>query len=603
MVLACSANAGEIRYYGYDPTGQLMRTPVLTPIHPEPSSGQIYTGALTTAKLGPIRSVQPYAYSEGEYQERPEIVDDLMYESLFLEDPSLKSERMFPLVASGVRVAEDLSYVIFEIDPRARFNDGLPIQGFDIYFSFMLYKRSHPDVAKYLSSVVSDIMTSSKDIRFGLTVRGQQARDAILQLARIKVVKLNTTGNQSMGGIPVRHTGSGPYQLTQLSPYRITLVRNQFYWGNSLPSRIGFFNFREVGTAAFATVDLAASSLSVGSANFYHEERQGSVREIADRLHKSSSPISLNVDTTQIPGAPKRSYAFNLDSPQMEDFRMRQALLLAYDFSLINSLYNNGDLVRPLSLLDGSSYAPRGLPFDSVKALLRSCPLPPHAEEPFENYGVSLFNKLGDKRTRLLAVGRLIQEAGYRLVNGRYVKRQRDGTDAPLIIKIAVYNQNDQTRFTFFKNEIAKLGIEAQLIVAPTYTDFEKIIASNDYDIAPVDERLLSRDLIPRADLARNLFDSSFADPLKPGLMNVNRLRLPCVDGLLQTMSYSEAGSGSHKDASEAIARIQQILYLNIPAGDPVRRYYFFDQRIKMPANYPLSRAPMAGRWALDVGQ
>ena len=127
---ALSANAGETRYFGYDPTGQLMLGPVVNPIHPEPSPGQAYVGTLTTARLGLIGSVHPYAHSNGIYEERPEIVDDLMYESLLLEDPSLMSERMFPLIASGVRVAEDLSYVTFEIDSRARFNDGLAIHKF-----------------------------------------------------------------------------------------------------------------------------------------------------------------------------------------------------------------------------------------------------------------------------------------------------------------------------------------------------------------------------------------------------------------------------------------------------------------------------------------
>jgi hypothetical protein len=69
---------------------------------------------------------------------------------------------------------------------------------------------------------------------------------------------------------------------------------------------------------------------------------------------------------------------------------------------------------------------------------------------------------------------------------------------------------------------------------------------------------------------------------------------------LLQTMSYSEPGTSSYRNAAEAITRIQQILYLNIFAGQSPRKYYFIDRSIVTPANLPLERTHMYGRILVD---
>jgi ABC-type transport system substrate-binding protein len=496
-VFAHSSRAADTRYYGFEPTGSYFILKHVSPILPQQTLFQEIRGTLTASKLGSINSVQPYAYDKGVFQRRPQFIDDLMYESLLLDDPSQMTDRMYPLIASSIRIANDLSYVVFEIDPSARFNDGVSVLGSHVYHSYMIYKESHPDAAKYLAAVVGDIKVGEKSIEFGLTVRGQQAREAIMRLARIKIVKPNTTGNQSMGGIAVRYTGSGPYTLTRLSAYRSGMIRNQFYWADYTPMRKGFFNFREIGEVAYATPDLAASALVGGQVNFHHEKRQWTIRDISDRLYKALSTISLVIDSNRVPGEPLRSYAFNLDRAQIADYRVRQALLLAYDFSLINQLYHVGELERPLSLLHGSVSAPAGVPSDSVKALIATCALPSHATGSFQDYGNSLFNKLSDKRTRLLEVSRLIREAGYTLINGKFTRRDSTGKEVPMALKIVAADANDQTRMILFANELSKLGIDATLVSPADQTEFEKVIASNDYDIAPADERLLSRDLEP----------------------------------------------------------------------------------------------------------
>jgi ABC-type oligopeptide transport system substrate-binding subunit len=592
-----AAHAAEVRWQGFDRFGRAIPALQTPRTFPYIVSRGVARGSLNLATVGPITSIAPYDYDNGKLSARPETVDELLYESLMSEDPLGRADRLYPLVAEAVRVPDDFSYVVFEIDKNARFSDGVDVTGSEVYMSYLNYKLSTAELRDYLSRTVANVIPATKEIRFELKVTGQEARDAIMTLARMKILKTNTTGNPTMGGIPVRFTGTGPYTVTQLSSGKITLLKNQFYWGSQIPTRKGFFNFRQVDITSFTNQEGAEKALGGSQLNYFVEDRQTAVKELTDRLTQNVSTLSLRTEPRALVKEAKHSFIFNVSRPALRDIRVRKALMLAYDYDLINQIYFLNQLKRPSSLIDGTGNEPAGPPPSAVQTILSRCELPSWKGDAFENYGNALYRQLPDKRTRLLSVMRLLQEAGYSLSDQRLFRTDNDGKKVPLRLKFLAFSANDINRLVFFKNELVSLGIDAEVLTLVTRAQFEETVLSGDYDLVPSDERLVSLDLIPRVDLAMNLFGSKQSGPEHRSSKGLYHISDPCLDGLIEEMSHYTPASTTYYAYAQALARAQQILYLNIFAGDSMVTNFFTDRRFGIPGALSYSGMASFGYW------
>jgi hypothetical protein len=81
--------------------------------------------------------------------------------------------------------------------------------------------------------------------------------------------------------------------------------------------------------------------------------------------------------------------------------------------------------------------------------------------------------------------------------------------------------------------------------------------------------------------------DESFLD--KEGRPNPLRFRsssaatLPCIRNMIRDLEATDPETESHRDLSEAIARVHQALHLSIFTGSPVKKNYFFDAPLHLP--------------------
>ncbi len=520
-------------------------------------------GTLSIAQSNLIDSLLP---------NRLPLLDNLLYESLMLPDPIAKTERMYPLIARSLRIDDELRYVVFELDPRARFQDRALIRGEDILFSIQEWKNASREFKERFESLVRAVDAQPQEVKFELKTTGQASRHAIMWLAAMKIVKTNTTGSPVVGGIKVEYTPSGPYRLFTLGRNRLSLIKDSFYWGAELPVRKGFFHLQQINLIASNDENSARMALLNQKANFFLETHPTVAPLLNAQLGTKNQHVKMVVESSATFMRKKPVLAFNLSRPVLHDWRVRQALMLAYDFDGMNQRYHAGKLLRPSHIAEASTFRPDATPRDEVRAIMSTCSLPDEAYGDFASYGHSLYTQIGDKRSRLLAAQNLMLKSGFKLENGLMKRSLPDGRFIPVILKAVIQN-SDLRDMQLYQADLRLIGITLGItrIEGP----------ANDYDLISGNADFLTKDGRPSAE----------------NLKLIESQRLPCLNTILDTLRAEPPYSDIYRDAVDAVSRITEALQLGIYTGEPKAQNFFVDDRLQIPTGLGLENAAMYGYW------
>lgn len=530
---------------------------------------------LTMGFANPINSVHPYGRDNSQF--RPAILDDLLYESLMLLDPIRETESLYPLIAEAIRYPADFSYVTFEINPIARFQDGSPVTGQDIMFSVEQLQRDNPNLTPLFNQTLAGNEIEPGQIKFWLKGPRQAGRDAIMAIATAKIVKVVPHSPQVLNGIPISFVATGPYRIAQLGTSQLILVKDNFYWGKDLPTRLGFFRFPRVELRTF-TDDIAAhTSLVSNTSNYFAEQRTNGLDRTFTDMARRNPQLTLIHQLNAGPGEGFDSFVFNVQRAHLTDIRVRRALLLAFDFNKVNRQLFAGSLNRPFSLLDRGSQAPAGVPSPESETLLRGCgsEVPAEIFGDFGNYGNSRYRRFPDDRLRLLEASRLLQTAGYRLINGRLV----NAAGSPLSLMLLLKEKWELPIAAVYRDDLSHLGVDLQLAMAADPSEFSRLVSSGTVDMYSAKESLQTIEGEPSARL----------------YSNQSHLNSVCFDQLLNTLEASTYGTTEYASSAQAIARLHQALDLSIFIGEPRHHDFIFDSRIQVPHTLPYQRVHMYG--------
>lgn len=570
--ICLSASASESRFTSFHRFGNPAVWSEKTDRFPVLERAQ-KIGSLFIAQTKPFESFHPYDFEDGRAVRRPIQIDDLVYESLMLRDPIAGSDRIFPLIAKALRTDENMTYVIFELDPRARFQDGSFVTATEVLYSVEQYKASSPSFRKDFESLVKSTSAQGNEVRFDLKTEGQASRNAIMRLASLKIIKENTTGATSVGGIRVAYTATGPYRLTQLGKNKLSLIVDPSYWGSHLSTRIGFFNFREVEINAYQDENLARASLAKGGSNYLNVSQAEDLNTQFGNIISENQKLRLVLEEDKRVGKPIPSIKFNTNLPVVADRKVRQALLLAYDFDTANSMYFNNELGRPSNLLDYSLNSPVGEPSEAVVKIMKICPNLPENLNASE-HGHPLYINLADKRTRLLKAQQLLAEAGFKLENGQ-LKRQSETGSSPLQLRLLMQGKDLRTAY-MFRESLQRLGISL-VVQSAAGESFHQMKKSADLYLTT--EGFLNDEAWPVADLLK-LNDAP-----------------ECMAKLKASMLTLDAKSPQFTDTADAIARLHEVLGLSIFTGARTKKSFILDERLGIPEHLDWEKAHLYGYW------
>jgi peptide/nickel transport system substrate-binding protein len=157
--------------------------------------------------------------------------------------------------------------------------------------------------------------------------------------------------NSSIEIVPI---STAAYVISSIDPGNsITLERNPNYWGNQLPFRKGTLNFDKISIEYFGDSTVLFEAFKAGEIDIF---REGNAEKWETQFD-FPAVISGRVVKSEIPhGRPTgmRGLVMNTRRAIFSDWRVRQALIEAFNFEYINESQNAGRQQRISSYFSNS---------------------------------------------------------------------------------------------------------------------------------------------------------------------------------------------------------------------------------------------------------
>jgi microcin C transport system substrate-binding protein len=502
--------------HGHSLFGDLKYGPGFTHfdyVNPDAPKG----GSIKQYAIGSFDSLNPFILKGRSATGIGRLFETLMTGSA--DEPSSE----YGLLASSVETPEDLSWVIFNLRPEARWHDGTPVTAEDVVFSLEALKgRGHPFYRQYYANVVNAEALSPTRVKF--TFEGGMNRELPQIIGQIPVLsKAYYEENEFDETTLEPPMGSGPYRISAVEPGRsITYERVTDYWGVDLPVNKGQNNFDEIRIDYYRDQTVA---LEAFKAHAYDFRSENSSKDWATGYNFPALENGLVIKQLIRHENPTgmQAFVFNTRRTMFADRKVRQALAYAYDFDWANTNLFYGQYTRTESFFSNSELAATGTPSDAeLEYLNRFRGQVP--EEVFTNeYRAPATDGSGNVRGNLrIAVG-LLRDAGWDVVDGALTD---SATGEKMVIEFLLVSPAFERIVAPYIQNLERLGVEATIrtIDSAQYTnrlegfDFDVVVSTFGQSLSPGNEQ-------------RDFWGSTNADV--DGSRNLIGVKDPVVDALI----------------------------------------------------------------------
>ena len=480
-------------------------------------------------------------------------IDGLLYSPLAqrsLDEPYT----VYGLVAEKMERADDGLSLRFYLNPKARFADGKPITAQDVRYSFeLLMTQGSLRYRTQLAAVKGVEVESERTVRFDF--KNNENRTLPLDIATLPVFPEHwwKTRDFASGGGYEAPLGSGPYRVGKVDSGRsITFERNADWWGKDLPVSRGLYNFDHFSIEYFGDTDVARQVLRGGAYDYNREFSATGFSIGYDSPALRDGRLQKAHLATEAPQT-AQGFVFNLQKPQFQDRRVRQALAMLWDFEWSNRQMMRNLYVRQQSFFSNTDLAARQLPDAGERALLEPLrgQIPDEVfTQVFEAPKTDGSGVIRDKQLQALA---LLEDAGWKPDGDRLVNAEGE----PLSFTF-LNTQNGLDRLLLpYKRNLAQIGIDMSIrrIDASQYVNR---LMSRDYDMIITGYPVSTS---PGMELY-NYFGSAAAND--PGANNYMALKNPAVDALIDGLVKATTKADMLRHA-HALDRVLQWNYLWIP--------------------------------------
>jgi peptide/nickel transport system substrate-binding protein len=441
---------------------------------------------------------------------------------------------LYGLLAESVRTADDRSWVEFTLREQARFSDGTPVTVDDVIWSFeTLGTEGHLNY-RSLWTQISDIrQTGPRSLRISFS--GENRELALIAGMRPILKKAQYEGTGFTDNPLEAPVGTGPYVISDYEPGRhVILKRNPDYWGADLPLRRGTNNFDEMRLDFYGDETALFEAFKAGELTTFREfnadnwERNyGFPAVVRGDVVKSEIPHQRPSGITGI--------VMNTRRAPFDDWRVREAMLLAFNFEFINETVTGGAQPRITSYFSNSTLGMQpGPATGQVRSLLEpfAGTLLPGALE-----GYSLPQGDGTKRNRsnLRAAAKMLDQAGWRVQDGKLRNAAGEPFETALLLRQG--DADMRTIAGIYARALERLGITLTVEVVD---NAQYVARMNDYDF---DMARIRRDLsLSPGNEQRSYWGS--AGRSQPGSRNLMGVNDPAVDALIDTMLNATSSEG-----------------------------------------------------------
>ncbi|MGC1562050.1 MAG: extracellular solute-binding protein [Bradyrhizobium sp.] len=500
---------------------------------------------------------------------------------------------LYGLLAKSVQTDDARGYVIFHLDPLARFSDGKPVLADDVLFSWALLRdKGRPNHRQYYSKVAKAEALDPLTVKFDFG--GTQDRELPLILALMPVlsqhaVDVSTFEETSMTA-PI---GSGPYRVSAVNPgASVTLTRNPDYWGRDLPVNRGLWNFDEIRLDFYREANGQFEAFKRGLYDFRVETEPLRWHDGYDFPAARKGEVIRDTVRTGLP-QPSEFLVFNTRRQVFTDIRVRQALTLLFDFEWINRNYFFGLYGRSGGFFAGSELSAYGRPAEKRERDLLK-PFASHIAPDIldGNYRLPVTDGSGRDRNSLRSALGLLSQAGYEL-DGTVLRNR--ATKAPLAFEILVATRDQERIALAFARDLKRAGIEVSVRAVDAVQfdqrrlafDFDMIQNRWDQSLSPGNEQYF-------------YWGSESAD--NQGTRNYMGAKDPAIDAMIAVMLEAR----EHRDFVSAVRALDRVLmsgFYAIPLFNVQEQWIARWNRIERPKATALTGYLPETWWQRSVPQ
>jgi peptide/nickel transport system substrate-binding protein len=326
---------------------------------------------------------------------------------------------LYGLLAESIEVPEDRSWVEFTLRPEARFSDGSPVTVEDVLWSYeTLGTVGHPRYHGSWAKIARAEAVGERGVRFTFSERDDEL--PLIMGMRPILKKAQWEGRDfAESGIDIIPISSAPYVISDFDPGRhVTLTRNPDYWGRDVPFMRGQANVDEIRMEFFTDGTAMFEAFKGGLLNTMRETNIQKWDTQYDFPAVASGDIVKSVIPHQRPSG-IAGLVMNTRRPVFQDWRVREALITAFNFEFINQTINGELQPRISSYFSNSVLAMTPGPAEGrVREFLE-----PYAGEllPGALDGYALPEGDGTERNRvnIRKALALLEEAGWTLEGGQ----------------------------------------------------------------------------------------------------------------------------------------------------------------------------------------
>ena len=490
---------------------------------------------------------------------------------------------LYGLLAESVEVPDDRSWVEFTLRPEARFSDGTPVTAEDVIWSYeTLGTVGHPRYHGSWSKVASAEKVGERGVRFTFNTRDDEL-PLILGMRPI-LKKAQWDGlDFTESGIDVIPITTAPYVISDVDPGRhVVLTRNPDYWGEGVvPYMRGQANLDEIRMEFFTDGTAMFEAFKAGILNTARETSVQKWDTQYDFPAVQSGDVVKSVIPHQRPTG-IRGLVMNTRRPQFQDWRVREAMITAFNFEFINQTIN-GELQPRITSYYSNSVL--GMEPGPAKGLVAEY-LAPFADEllPGAIDGYQLPEGDGSERNRknLRLALSLMEEAGWTLQDG--VLRDAEGQPFGFEILMSSGSSETQQIVDIYSAALQRMGVQ---VTASTVDSAQYKERTNAFDF---DMTWYERSLSLSPGNEQNLYWGSEAADTE-GSRNWMGMKSPATEAMIERLLTSESQE-AFVAATRALDRVLTTGRYVIPVWHvPVARIAHVKE-----LRYP-SKLPMYGDW------
>ncbi len=538
-------------------------------------------GTIVFGDKGGFDSLNPYILKgRAPWGVRAHVVESLMGRSY--DEPFA----LYGVLAETIETGPNREWVEFTLRKEAKFSDGSPVTVEDVLWSFeTMGTKGHPRYQRSWAKVEKAEQTGPQSVRFTFNVEDFEA--ALIMGLRPIVRKADWDGRAFEESSLDVLTGSGPYVIDEFEPNRfISFKRNPDYWGNDLAFNKGRHNADVLRYEFFTDNDVLFEAFKSGTTSWTREGNAGKWETRYNFPAVTSGDVVKSEIGHKRPSGSK-GFVFNTRKEKFSDWRVRDALIAAFNFEFINTATNGGTEPRATSYFSNSVLGhDEGPATGAVLALL----------EPFKDTlvpgtieGYSLPVTDGGERNRknLRHAKNQLEAAGWTVKDGTLVNAAGEPFEFDVLLKNGGTIGGIQTEgiVTIYIDALKRLGIKANI---KSVDDAQYKERRNAYDF----DMIYNFYYLSLSPGNEQKFYWGSKGVTEPGTRNYMGMNSPAAEAMIDKM-LSAPDAESYRSAVKALDRILTAGRYMIPLWYSKTSRLAHKKEMKFPA-----RLPMYGDWS-----